>query len=151
MHTLVRRYLFTAFGFLVVGIVLGVIMLARRELGGVWGHPYLATAHTHTVLVGFVMFMIFGVAQWMFPRPQKGDVRYSPALAEAVYWLLTVSTVLRLTGELARAAWDVPQLKWAILTGGIGQAVGFVAYIWNMRSRIRQAGSKLREDKGERF
>ena len=39
-----------------VGLVaLGVYMLVRRELFGVWPHPYLVSAHAHAVLVGFVM------------------------------------------------------------------------------------------------
>ncbi len=78
MHRLVRRYIKTGIGFLVMGLLLGVYMLVKRELLGVWPHPYLVSAHTHAVLVGFVMFMIMGVALWIFPRAQQGNTRYRP-------------------------------------------------------------------------
>ena len=83
MQPLVRRYLKTAIAFLGVGLALGVWMLVRREAWGIWPTPYLTSAHTHAILVGFVMMMILGVALWMFPRPARDDTRFRPALAEA--------------------------------------------------------------------
>ena len=78
MHSLVRRYIKTAIGFLLVGLVTGGWMLARRELNGVFPGAYTVSAHTHAILVGFVMMMILGVALWLFPRPDKSDDRYRP-------------------------------------------------------------------------
>ena len=92
MHSLVRRYLKTAIAFLAVGLVLGGWMLVRRELAGRFPSPYVVSAHTHAILVGFVMLMILGVALWLFPRPEKGDARYRPRAAEAAYWLVTLGT-----------------------------------------------------------
>ena len=100
MDPLVRRYLKTAIGFLGIGLVLGLIMIVRRELLGVWPSPLWISAHTHALLVGFVMMMIQGVALWMFPRPDKADARYRPELAEAAYWLVAVSTAARVAADL---------------------------------------------------
>src|SRR4051812_28957383 len=86
MTPLVRRYLRTAIGFLLAGLGLGAWMLVRRELAGQYPTPRLISAHTHVILVGFVMMMILGVALWMFPRPEREDVRYRPGVAEAAYW-----------------------------------------------------------------
>jgi hypothetical protein len=82
MPPLVRRYLKTAIGFLLLGLALGVYMLTQRELRGVWPTPWWISAHTHAILVGFVMMMILGVALWMFPRPAKDDTQFNPLLAE---------------------------------------------------------------------
>ena len=82
MYTTVRRFIKTAIGFLAAGVALGVYMLIRRELFGVWPDPYLVSAHAHAVLVGFVMFLILGVALWLFPRAEKGDERYRQFLQE---------------------------------------------------------------------
>src|SRR5690606_27523725 len=71
MYTLVRRFIKTGITFLGLGIALGLFMLVQRELWGIWPHPYLVSAHTHAVLVGFVMFLILGVGLWLFPRPEK--------------------------------------------------------------------------------
>ena len=151
MYTLVRRFIKTGIGFLAAGIALGFWMLVRRELAGEWPHPYLVSAHAHAVLVGFVLFLILGVALWLFPRAEKGDTRYRPGRAEAAYWTLALSTGARFVAEAGRAWWDAPALRWVIVLGGAGQVIGVGIYFWTMWPRIRPVGSHLREAKGERF
>ena len=151
MYTLVRRFIKTGIVFLALGLALGLYLLVGRELGGRWPHPHLVSAHTHAVLVGFVMFLILGVALWLFPRAPKGDTRYRPERAAAAYWVLTVATALRFVGEVLRAWSDATALAWAVVLGGVGQAVGLGIYFWAMWPRIRSVGSHLREAKGERF
>ena len=151
MHGLVRRYIKTAIIFLVAGLAIGGWMIARRELGGRAPSEYVVSAHTHAIFVGFVMMMILGVALWLFPRPEKGDTRYSPALAGAAYWLLTVSTSLRVIGELLRDASDAGWLRWTVVLTGFVQIAGFLLFFYTMWSRIRAVGSQAREAKGERF
>jgi heme/copper-type cytochrome/quinol oxidase subunit 1 len=151
MTSLVRRYLKTAIGFLAVGLLLGGWMMARRELAGVYPTPYLVSAHTHAILVGFVMLMILGVALWMFPRPEKDDRRYSPRSAEIAYWLVTLGTAGRVAGELLRPGTDAPALRWAVVLFGFAQILGIGLFFHNMWSRIRPVGSGAREARGERF
>ena len=74
-------------------------MIVRRELFGRPPSGYEISAHTHLLLVGFVLTMILGVALWLFPRPEKSDRRYRPALVEAAYWLLSTGTLERADGE----------------------------------------------------
>jgi cbb3-type cytochrome oxidase subunit 1 len=123
--SLVRRFLKTAIAFLALGLALGGWMVARRELAGVYPPPYLVSAHTHALLVGFVMLMIQGVALWMFPRPEKGDTRYDPRAAEGAYWLVTAGTA--------------------------AQIAGLALFFHTMWPRIRPVGSRAREAAGERF
>ncbi|HET9983790.1 MAG TPA: hypothetical protein VFQ38_09385 [Longimicrobiales bacterium] len=151
MYTLVRRFIKTGIGFLFAGIALGVFVLVRRELFGIWPNPYLVSAHAHAVLVGFVMFLILGVALWLFPRSEKGDERYRPERVEAAYWILAVSTGARFLSEMSRAWTPARWLAWVVVLGGAGQALGLGVYFWTMWSRIRPVGSHLREAKGERF
>jgi hypothetical protein len=151
MTSLVRRFLKTAIAFLAVGLALGGWMMARRELAGVYPSPYLVSAHTHALLVGFVMLMIQGVALWMFPRPEKGDERYRPALAEAAYALVTAGTAARVAGELLRPAVSAAWLRWGVLLAGVAQIVGIALFFVTMWSRIRPVGSRAREAAGERF
>lgn len=137
MPPLVRRYLKTAIAFLVFGVGLGLYMLARRELAGEWATPWWTSAHTHAILVGFVMMMILGVALWMFPRPAKDDTQFNPRLAEAAYWCLTGGTAVRVLGEMLRPGNDATALGWAIVLGGAAQAAGLVLFFWTMWTRIR--------------
>lgn len=151
MHSLVRRYIKTAIVFLFAGLGLGGWMLVRRELYGAYASPYEVAAHTHAIFVGFVMMMILGVALWLFPRPEKTDAHYRPALAEAAYWLITLGTALRVPGELLRPAMSAAWLRWTVVISGFLQIAGLVVYFYTMWSRIRSVGSSAREAKGERF
>ncbi|MGH7128418.1 MAG: hypothetical protein ACREIV_07600, partial [Planctomycetaceae bacterium] len=150
-YTLVRRFIKTGIAFLFTGLALGGWMLVRRELFGIWPHPYLVSAHAHAVLVGFVMFLILGVALWLFPRAAKEDVRYRPARVEAAYWILAMSTAGRFIAEALRAWSDAAALGWVVVLGGLGQIAGLVLYFWTMWTRIRPVGSHLREAQGEKF
>jgi len=151
MHTLVRRFIKTGIGFLAAGLALGLWMLVRREFAGVWPHPCLVSAHAHAVLAGFVMFLILGVALWLFPRAEKRDTRYRPERVEAAYWILTIATGARLLAEASRAWTDAGWQPWVAVGGGAGQVAGLAVYFWTMWPRIRSVGSHLREAKGERF
>lgn len=151
MYTLVRRFIKTGIGFLFAGLALGGWLLVRRELLGIGPHPHLVSAHTHALQVGFVLFLILGVALWLFPRAPKDDRRYTPGRAAAAYWVLLIATGIRFVAEVARAWSDAPALRWIVVVGGLGQILGLAIYFWTMWPRIRPVGSHLREAKGERF
>jgi heme/copper-type cytochrome/quinol oxidase subunit 1 len=153
VYSLVRRYLKTAIVFLITGIVLGLWYLVRREISGVLPTPRELSAHTHALLVGFVMMVIAGVALWIFPRPAAGDTRYKPLLAELAWWMLAPGTALRVAGELLAgpSALAPLALRLAIIVGGVAQVTGLVLIFLTLYPRIRATGSALREAKGERF
>jgi heme/copper-type cytochrome/quinol oxidase subunit 1 len=151
MFTLVRRFIKTGIAFLFTGLGVGAWLMVRRELFGVWPHPHLVSAHTHAVLVGFVMFLILGVALWLFPRAPKEDTRYTPARIATSYWILLLATSARFIAESARAWHDAALLPWIVVAGGLGQILGLGLYFWTMWPRIRPVGSHLREAQGERF
>ena len=151
MHSLVRRFIKTGIAFLAVGLAIGVVIVVRRELRGAWPDPYWVSAHTHAILVGFVMMMILGVALWLFPRPEKGDTRYAPQRAELAYWALAAGTAIRIAGELGRAASGAGWLRWMVVLASLAQVVGVAVFFFTMWSRVRAVGSAGREARGERF
>jgi len=151
MHSLVRRYLKTGIAFLALGLALGVWMMVEREMWQRFPSRYVVSAHTHALLVGFVMMMILGVTLWLFPRPAKEDTRYTPRAAEVAYWLVAGGTVLRVAGELARSGSSALWLRAVTLAAGLAQVVGLAVYFYTMWSRIRPLGSQAREARGERF
>ncbi|MBU2478108.1 MAG: cbb3-type cytochrome c oxidase subunit I, partial [Gammaproteobacteria bacterium] len=139
----------TAILFLVLGLALGLFMLIRRELFNEWPPAYVISAHTHAVFVGFVMFMILGVALWLFPKPLQHDRRNRPVFIEAVYWFLLMGTLARFSGEMARAYSDMPLLTGLILIGGIAQVTALLLYVWVMWKRIRPSARRMREGEGD--
>lgn len=136
MGALPRRFLRTAIVFLAIGLVLGLWMLAAREFG-IRAPVRALSAHTHAVLVGFVMMMIGGVALWMFPRPAKDDPRYKPVLAEWAYWLLTAGTAGRIALELTASGAASVAMRGAIAAAGAAQVAGLVLLFATLWPRIR--------------
>lgn len=151
MHTLVRRYIKTAIGFLFVGLTIGAWMVVRRELLLQPPTSFAVSAHVHAIAVGFVMMMILGVALWMFPRPDRSDTRYRPSHVEAAYWLLTVATSARIVAELVRPWSASAGVRWAVVIASLGQVAGIAIFFNAMWTRIRAVGSQQRERQGERF
>ena len=151
MFSTPRLFIKTGILFLVISLALGGLMLANRELRGIAPHPYLVSAHVHAVGIGFLMFVILGVAQWLFPRPAKEDLRYRPGRILAAYWILAAATALRVVAETGRVWSDALGLKLLVLATGLGQIAGFALYFYSMWGRIRPVGSALREAAGERF
>ena len=140
MNPLVRRYLKSGIAFLVVGLLLGLWMLVSREFG-LWQPMRLRSAHTHALLVGFVMMMITGVALWMFPKPAREDPRYRPLLAEVAWWCIAPGTALRVALEMTLPPNASTPARAVLVAAGVLQVLGIALFFWNMLPRIRAAGA----------
>jgi cbb3-type cytochrome oxidase subunit 1 len=143
MSKLVRRYLRTAIVFLVAGLVLGLAISAAEhlELGPL--RPPWIVAHTHLLLVGFVMMMILGVALWMFPKPAAQDSRYRPERMELVYWLVLAGVVIRTGSEVLLGFADETALHAGAFAGSALEVLGIVLFFWNLLPRIRSPREEL--------
>lgn len=97
----------------------------------------LVVAHVHVLLVGFVLMLIFGVATWMFPRPGRDPARYRPELAEAIYWIMTLATLLRFGAEVLAVYRADQVLRLLIALGGLGQVLAGLLFVYNMWTRVR--------------
>lgn len=139
MNPLVRRFLKTAIGFLTLGLGLGVWMLYAREFGG-WQPPRIRSAHTHALLVGFVMLMITGVALWMFPRPRADDAVFRQGLAIVAWWGIAGGTALRVALELALGLSPSALLRGTLVAAGTVQMIGVLLFFGTMWTRIRSSG-----------
>ena len=137
MPPLIRRYIKTSFAFLTVGLLLGGWIVIGEFVLGTYPPRLFITAHVHLLLVGFMLMLVMGVATWMFPRPARDDRRYRPELAEAVYWLMTLSTALRAAAEIAAGLSHAPLLRVLVAVGGLGQLFGALLFVTNMWWRVR--------------
>lgn len=144
MPPLVQRYLKTAFGLLLAGLALGGVMLARREWTGRWPDAYEVTAHTHLLLAGFLLFLILGMALWLFPKPLPGRPARREGWFEAVYWLLLAGTLGRAGAEWLAAGRSGDALAGIIVAGGAAQLLAVALYVWAMWPRIRPTLRRLR-------
>lgn len=135
-----RRYLKTAIAFLAIGLALGVWMLYAREFGA-WQPMRLRSAHTHALLVGFVMLMITGVALWMFPRPRPDDTVFKPLLAELAWWGIAGGTLLRVALEVTLSPMPGAAWRGLLVAAGVLQMLGILTFFTTMWTRIRSSGA----------
>ena len=141
MPAITRRFLATAAAMLLLGIGVGLVMLIRRELLGVWPHPGLVSAHTHLILVGAVIELIIGTAWWLFPRPSRADPPASEQAVHLAWWCLTVGTLARAVAESAPAVgWG----RWPLLAvaGGVLQVAGLASALVALRRRVRAGAQR---------
>jgi hypothetical protein len=114
---------------LLLGVVLGYLMLLRRDLWGVFPSPGWRSAHTHLIMVGAVLQLIIGTAWWLFPRPPRDAPQAPEAALHATWWALTLGTLLRAGAEIA--TWPP-----GALLGGTCQVVGITAALVGLRRRV---------------
>ena len=76
-------FIFTGLVYLLIGITLGVLFLIFPGLRA------LRTVHAHLNLVGFVMFLIFGVSYHILPR-FRGRPLYSEPMAWWQLWMANI-------------------------------------------------------------
>jgi|YelNatPaOPRAMG01_1025707.scaffolds.fasta_scaffold01170_9 heme/copper-type cytochrome/quinol oxidase subunit 1 len=150
MFTVVRYYVKAAIFFLVTGLLLGGYLSYRINILNLPAPQSLITAHTHLLLVGFVMMLIMGVALWLFPRPRE-KVFYSPLLAEVTFYVMVISIFLRTGAEIANGFIIRSWISWTIEIGSFGEILGIILFFVNIWERIKPIGSHVREAKGEKF
>lgn len=151
MFSTVRYFIKSSLIFLIAGLLTGVYMSYSKYvlLNGV--HPELISAHTHLILVGSVMMMIMGVALWFFPRAEKEDKKYNPALILTVYWIMTISTALRYIFQVWASINYISWVNYMVTVFSTLQVISMILFFYSMWGRIRSVGSHLREAKGEKF
>lgn len=154
MFTLARYYVKSAILFLTLGLLLGGYMSYEINFKNIAMPASLITAHTHLILVGFVMMLIMGVALWLFPRPRE-KVFYSPLLAEIIFYMMFTAILLRALGEVMSgfmASDRVTSLfAWFAVVGSYGEIFAIILFFVNIWQRIKPIGSHIREAKGEKF
>lgn len=140
MPPLAARYLRTALAFLVLGVLTGLHMATAHHFGLGEMHPYYVPAHTHVLLIGFLLMALMGVALWKLPAPARASAARE-RLARACYWALTLGTLLRYTAEttlgyVLTASW----LRYVIVGGMLVQSLAILACCGLVWPRLRATG-----------
>ncbi|MGZ8440616.1 MAG: hypothetical protein ACXWXD_07520 [Candidatus Deferrimicrobiaceae bacterium] len=128
LNRLCRRYIRVAFFYLVLGLLLGVGMLA-------FGNDNFQFVHVHMLLVGFVLFLIYGIGYKLIPTmffglPKVGDIGW----AEAQFWLANIGLAGLLAGALMPVGFGLDRI--ALLFGTIETAAG-ILFVVLMGKTIR--------------
>ncbi|HEU5201077.1 MAG TPA: hypothetical protein VFU32_15680 [Ktedonobacterales bacterium] len=147
----------SAFGWLALSALALLVNGATQLAGGF--SPISADAIRHATTVGFVMLLIFGVAQRMLPGFAGGKLR-SPQLVTATLWLGSAAAFLRVfpvlvsswISALGLPGWVVPLLRGAFGCSGplaLGALLCFTFNLWSiLRGAPRAKAVLSTEDKG---
>src|SRR3990170_6551517 len=118
LYRLCRRYIRVSFFYLALGLLLGVGMLA-------FGNDNFLFVHTHLLLVGFVLFLIYGVGFKLLPTMFFGLPRVANiGLAEAQFWLANVGLAWMLIGAVMPVGLGLDRIS--VLFGLIEAAAGIL-------------------------
>ena len=128
LNRLCRRYIRVAFFYLVLGLLLGVGMLA-------FGNDNFQFVHVHMLLVGFVLFLIYGIGYKLIPTmffglPKVGNIGW----AEGQFWLANIGLAGLLAGALMPVGFGLDRI--ALLFGTIEAAAG-ILFVVLMGKTIR--------------
>ncbi len=151
MFSTVRYFIKTSLTFLIIGLLTGIYMSVSKHISLAGVSQEMISAHTHIILVGSIMMMIMGVALWFFPKAEKEDKKYNPALILFTYYLITTATSLRFIFQILAGEFFVEWINYLITITSTLQVIAFILFFYSMWGRIRSVGSHLREARGEKF
>jgi hypothetical protein len=118
LHRLCRRYIRVAFFYLVLGLLLGAGMIA-------FGNDNFQFVHAHMLLVGFVLFLIYGIGFKLIPTMFFGLPRVvSIGWAEVQFWLANVGLAGMLAGALMPVGLGLDRIS--VLFGLVEAAAGIL-------------------------
>lgn len=118
LHRLCRRYIRVAFFYLSLGLLLGAAMLA-------FGNDNFLFVHTHMLLIGFVLFLIYGIGFKLIPTMFFGLPRVvSIGWAEVQFWMANVGLAGMLVGAVMPVGLGLDRI--AVLFGLVEAAAGIL-------------------------
>ncbi|MGH9449381.1 MAG: NnrS family protein [Terriglobia bacterium] len=119
-----------AYGWLVVGAVLGVVADLAPRITGLEG------ASRHAITVGFIATLIFAIAPRILPSFLNGRELYSIRIMAVSLWLLSVGCLLRVLSEAVAYSGG---MLWSVLPVSAFLELGAViAFVVNMAVTLTQ-------------
>jgi hypothetical protein len=136
MPTVTRTYLRTSLVFLAAGLSLGLLRAVPSEsltlaLSG------STAVYYHLLVVGWLTQLVFGVAQWMFPRARRGRHPRSDSLAWSTYGLLNAGLVIRALAEPSVTTGDGGPWGAVLALSALLQWLAVVLFIIDIWPRVR--------------
>lgn len=138
---LARRYLVTAVVFLLYGLSIGLHISAALHLGLAVFRGGYVSAHTHVILIGFVVLGLAGVGLWALPEPASPLWRRVPGVC---WWLLVASVLARSTTEIFSGYYGWRWVGPAVFLASSVQAAAISALALHLLARLRAASDPAR-------
>ena len=134
MPPLARRYVTTAVVFLIYGLSIGLHISAALHLGLAAFRGGYVSAHTHVILIGFVVMLLAGLGLWLLPEPGSGRWRWVPG---ACWWLLVATVLGRSTTEILSGYYGWRWIGPVVFLASSAQAATLTALGLHLLARLR--------------
>ncbi len=130
LNRLCARFIWASLICLGIGIVFGLLLMLEVSDISVF-------AHVHLTLIGFVIFLIYGVGYKLVPTmfAAKHTIR-SQKMADTHFWLSIIGIVLMIGAELLSSPLGAAAEP-ALIIGGVLQVVGAFLFIYQMGMMLK--------------
>lgn len=138
MPPITRTFIKTALLYFVTALFAGLLVAGYIPFALPAWVAGLTPVYFHLFMVGWVTFLIIGVAYWMFPKFTKAQPRGSDVLAWGVYGLLNSGLLLRVIAEPLQRMQPGPLWGWLLVLSAGLQWLGGVAFVLNTWPRVKE-------------
>jgi heme/copper-type cytochrome/quinol oxidase subunit 1 len=121
---------------LLMGVTLGAVLLGAKGLGDAPAVWFLLPAHLELVLIGWMLQLAMGVAQWILPRFGARGAARGNRPAWIAYGALNAG-LLCVVAASALSGQEAGGLLW---TGRMLEAGAVAAFVVSVWSRVRPSG-----------
>jgi hypothetical protein len=137
MPPLTRWFIKTSFVYLGLGLAEGILLAGQSLWNSPLPYAILFQGYIHLLTVGWLTMLIFGVANWMFPRASFEHPDGSEALGLIAYLMLNLGLVMRLAGEPLVDLHPQGLWGWFLVSSAILQWLGGMIIIMNLWKRVK--------------
>ena len=145
MPRVARTFIKTGLIFFLISLFLGMAV----EIESL-SMPVLMPLFWHTLMVGWITQIIFGVSMWMFPGRTKEEGFKAQIWGWLTYIFLNVGLVFRLVAEPMLSYSDLAIWNVLVLCSALLQVSGGVTYLIEMWPRIMSKKQRRRKRKKKR-
>lgn len=139
MPVLSRYFVKTSLIYMITAVFFAALIAAHPVLHLPTWIRALQPVYIHMFVVGWLTQLIFGVANWMFPKLSKEKPRGNHNLGWMAYIMLNMGLVLRIIGEPLNAENPSDFAGWLLVISAVLQWIavwGFILNTWN-RVKVR--------------
>lgn len=136
MPPLTRWFVKTAFVYLVLAMIVGLLLAAvpsvLQRISG------LFPVYIHLLVFGWLTQLVFGVAFWMFPKYSAEKPRGNESLGWWTYGLLNAGLILRAVAEPIQSVQPNLPGGWLLVISAIAQFLAGVTFVLNSWGRVKE-------------
>jgi hypothetical protein len=121
---------------LLLGMTIGALMLGAKGLGNAGAVMFLLPAHIELVLVGWMLQLAMGVAQWILPRFGARGLARGNRLAWLAFGAINLG-VFGVVAAVTAGGAAAQSFRWGGRMLEVTAVGAFLASVW---SRVRASG-----------